>query len=79
MAYNSLASVKAYKSMTIVIILKIAIYWCAIISAYSFIGGLSGIAWGIVISDALFSMVVLSACYLELVVIDRKRSSSKEH
>lgn len=68
MAYDSLNSVKAYKTMTVVVILRLAIYWFAILLVYKQIGGIEGIAWGIVCSDFIFSIVVLSACYYELVL-----------
>jgi hypothetical protein len=73
MAYNSLASVKALRSMGIVVVLKLAIYWFVIVAAFREIGGLEGIAWGVVISDALFSGVVLFLCYYELVLRDEER------
>lgn len=72
MAYNGLNSVKAYKTMTIVVILKLAIYWFITVLMYKQIGGMVGIAWGIVASDFLFSVVVLVACYYELVIKDEK-------
>ena len=68
MAYNSLASVKALRAMGTVVALKIVIYWFVIIAALREIGGLEGIAWGVVISDAIFSIIVLVTCYYELVL-----------
>lgn len=68
MAYNSLMSVKAYKAMLFINITKLAIYWFVIIFCYKSIGGLQGIAWGIVASDVLFSLILLAVCYYELVL-----------
>lgn len=72
MAYNGLNSIKAYKSMVSVTILKLLIYWFVILLVFKNIGGLEGIAWGIVCSDLLFSIVVLVACYYELAIKTNK-------
>jgi O-antigen/teichoic acid export membrane protein len=76
MAYNSLASVKALRAMGVVVVLKLVIYWFVIVVTFSEIGGLEGIAWGIVVSDALFSITVLSICYYELVL---KKTHLEKH
>ena len=68
MAYNGLNSVKAYKTMTIVVVLRLVIYWFVLLGFYNKTGNIEGIAWGIVSSDLIFSIVVLIATYYELVL-----------
>jgi len=68
MAYNALNTIKAFKTMIILASLKLLIYWFVILLSYKLIGKLSGIAWGIVFSDLLFSLVVILGCFYELKV-----------
>ena len=68
MAYNALNSVKAYKTMTVVVIFKLILYWFVTLLVFKILGGIEGVAWGILLSELTFSIIVIVAVYYELVL-----------
>ena len=68
MAYNALNSVKAYKTMTVVVIFNLILYWFVTLLVFKILGGIEGVAWGILLSELTFSIIVIVAVYYELVL-----------
>ncbi len=66
MMYNGLNSVKSYKSMILTVILRLLIYWFVMIGVYHQIGGIIGLAWGIVASDLIYTISVMVVTYYTL-------------